>query len=294
VSTIPVRHYARSAVPSPQRLPRLTNTVRGFVGEWNRLGSQTAFYAKALTQTWDAVARYKVETLRLIANMSLGIGALAVIGGTVVVVTTLVMSTGSFVGIQLYRSLSDIGVEALSGFASAYINTRFAAPLTAAIGLAATIGAGATAQLGAMRINEEIDALEVMGIRAIGYLVSTRIVAGVLVTVPLWAMASLAGYLATRTLVVSVFRQAPGVYDHYFHTYLQPTDLIWSLLQVMSTAVTVMLIHTFYGFTATGGPAGVGEAVGRSVRASLVVAVAVQLAVAMAAYGVSGNFNLSG
>ncbi|KMV24145.1 ABC transporter permease [Mycobacterium heckeshornense] len=283
-----------SAAPAPQRLPRLTNTLRSFIDEWNRLGSQTAFYAKALTQTWDAVVRYKVETLRLIANMSLGIGALAIIGGTVVVVTTLVMSTGSFVGIQLYRSLSDIGVEALSGFASAYINTRFAAPLTAAIGLAATIGAGATAQLGAMRINEEIDALEVMGIRTIGYLVSTRIVAGVLVTVPLWAMASLAGYLATRTLVVFVFGQAPGVYDHYFHTYLQPTDLIWSLLQVMATAVTVMLIHTFYGFNATGGPAGVGEAVGRSVRASLVVAVAVQLAVAMAAYGVSGNFNLSG
>ncbi|EUA51588.1 permease family protein [Mycobacterium xenopi 3993] len=84
------------------------------------------------------------------------------------------------------------------------------------------------------------------------------------------------------------------MYDHYFRTYLQPTDLIWSLLQVMATAMTVMLVHTYYGFNATGGPAGVGEAVGRSVRASLVVAVVAQLVVAMAAYGVSGNFNLSG
>jgi phospholipid/cholesterol/gamma-HCH transport system permease protein len=95
-------------------------------------------------------------------------------------------------------------------------------------------------------------------------------------------------------LVVLAFGQAPGVYDHYFHTYLQPTDLIYSMLQVIGTAITVMLVHTYYGFNASGGPAGVGEAVGRSVRASLVVAISVTLAVAMAAYGVSGNFHLSG
>ncbi|WP_238963318.1 ABC transporter permease [Mycobacterium paraintracellulare] len=294
MTAAPARHHLTSAAPAPPRYARFSITLRRWGAGWNRLGSQTAFYAKALSLMWDAVASYKAETLRLIATMSMGIGALAIIGGTVVVVTTLVMSTGSFVGIQLYRSLSDVGVQALSGFASAYINTRFAAPLTAAIGLAATIGAGATAQLGAMRINEEIDALEVMGIRAISYLASTRIVAGVLVTVPLWCLSSLAGYLATRTLVVFGFGQPTGVYDHYFHTYLQPTDLIWSLLQVIATATVVMLVHTYYGFNATGGPAGVGEAVGRSVRASLVVAVTVQLAVAMAAYGVSGDFNLSG
>jgi phospholipid/cholesterol/gamma-HCH transport system permease protein len=291
VSAAPARYPALGALPG---IRQLAGVGRSFVGGWNQLGDQTAFYAKALSLLWEAVARYKKETLRLIAGMSLGVGALAVIGGTVVVVTTLVMSTGSFVGIQLYRSLSDIGVEALSGFASAFINTRFAAPLTAAIGLAATIGAGATAQIGAMKINEEIDALEVMGIRAISYLASTRIVAGVVVTVPLWCLATLAGFVATRVLVVFVYKQAPGVYDHYFNTYLQPLDLVWSLLQVMVTATVVMLIHTYYGFSASGGPAGVGEAVGRSVRASLTVAVSVQLAVAMAAYGVSGNFNLSG
>ncbi|ETB17930.1 ABC transporter permease [Mycobacterium avium 09-5983] len=275
-------------------MPQLTNMVRGFVDGWNRLGTQTAFYVKALGLVWQATARYKVETLRLIANMSLGVGALAIIGGTVVIVTTLTMSTGGLVGIQLYRSLSDVGVQALSGFASAYINTRISSPLIADIGLAATIGAGATAQLGAMRISEEIDALEVMGIHTITYLVSTRVVAGVVVVVPLWCMAALSGFLATRGLVIFVYGQPPGVYDHYFHTYLQPTDLIWSLLQVIASAVTIMLVHTYYGFNASGGPAGVGEAVGRAVRTSLIVAVAVTLAVAMAAYGVSGNFHLSG
>jgi len=283
-----------SAIPSAHRLPRLTKSMRGFVDGWNQLGSQTAFYVRALGLVWDAIIRYRTETLRLIANMSLGVGALAVIGGTVVIVTTLTMSTGGLVGIQLYRSLSDVGVQALSGFASAYVNTRIASPLIACVGLAATIGAGATAQLGAMRINEEIDALEVMGIRTITYLVSTRIVAGVVVVIPLWCMSALAGYLSTRTLITVIYGQAPGVYEHYFNTYLQPTDLFWSLFQVIAASITIMLVHTYYGFNASGGPAGVGEAVGRAVRASLIVAVAVTLAVALAAYGVSGDFNLSG
>lgn len=283
-----------SAAPAAQRVPRLTRRVRGFLDGWNRIGSQTAFYVRALGSTWEAVARFKIETLRLVANMSMGVGALAIIGGTVVIVTTLTMSVGGLVGIQLYRSLSDVGVQALSGFASAYINTRIGSPIIADIGLAATIGAGATAQLGAMRINEEIDALEVMGIRTITYLVSTRVVAGVLVVIPLWCMASLAAYFATWSLIVFGYGQPPGVYEHYFHTYLQPLDLIWSLLQVIASATAVMLVHTYYGFNASGGPAGVGEAVGRAVRSSLVVATAVTLAVALAAYGVSGNFHLSG
>ena len=73
-----------------------------------------------------------------------------------------------------FASLGDIGVEALTGFFAAFINVRIAAPVTAGIALAATIGAGATAQLGAMRISEEIDALEVMAINSMSYLVSTR------------------------------------------------------------------------------------------------------------------------
>ena len=86
---------------------------------------------------------------------------------------------------QGYNSLAGVGVEALTGFTAAYLNVRLIAPLVAGIGLAATIGAGATAQLGAMRINEEIDALEVMGVRSVAFLASSRLVAGVIVVIPL-------------------------------------------------------------------------------------------------------------
>ena len=117
-----------------------------------------------------------------------------------------------------------------------------------------------------MRINEEIDALEVMGIRAITYLVSTRIVAGVVVVIPLYTVAVLMSFLATRLGTTFVYGQSAGVYDHYFSTFLRPTDLLWSFVAALSMAAAVMVVHTYYGFTATGGPAGVGEAVGRAVR----------------------------
>lgn len=226
--------------------------------------------------------------------MSLGTGALAVIGGTVAIVGFLTLTTGALVAVQGYNQFASVGVEALVGFASAYFNVRLIAPLTAGIGLAATIGAGATAQLGAMRISEEIDALEVMGVRSIAYLASTRVVAGIIVVIPLYCVAVLMSFLAARVGTTAVYGQSTGVYDHYFHTFLNRTDLIWSFLQAITVAVVIMLVHTYYGYTASGGPAGVGEAVGRAVRTSLVVAVFVTLFVSLAIYGQSGNFHLAG
>jgi phospholipid/cholesterol/gamma-HCH transport system permease protein len=274
--------------------PRLRQAVNNTADGWERLGGQAQFYAAAIRGTRQAITRYPSELLKLIAEMSLGVGALALIGGAIVIIAFLTMSTGSLIAIQLYPQLQNVGVDALAGFISAILNTRFLGPLVAGIGLAATIGAGATAQLGAMRISEEIDALEAMAIHAIPYLCSTRLVAGVVVVIPLYTVAALMAYIATRVGTTSIYGQSPGVYDHYFNTFLNPTDLLWSFLQVVVIGCVVMMVHTYYGFTASGGPAGVGEAVGRAVRTSLVTLVAVTLLVSLAIYGPSGNFNFSG
>jgi phospholipid/cholesterol/gamma-HCH transport system permease protein len=276
------------------RYPRLTRTLRGWIDEAVRVGEQTQFYGRTIISIGDALVHYKTETLRLIAQMGLGSGALAIIGGSVAVVGFLTMMTGALVAVQGYNQLAAASVEALTGFASAFFNVRLISPLTAAIALAATIGAGATAQLGAMRINEEIDALEVMGIRSIAYLASTRVLAGTIVVVPLYCVAMLMSFVAARFGTTIIYGQSEGVYDHYFNTFLIPVDLIWSFLQAFSMAIVIMLVHTYYGYTATGGPAGVGEAVGRAVRTSLVVSAVVILFVSLAVYGRTGNFNMSG
>ncbi|WP_328363354.1 ABC transporter permease [Mycobacterium sp. NBC_00419] len=267
--------------------------VAPVVGTWNRIGTQTAFYGKTLRSIGDALIHYKSEIVRLIAQMSMGTGALALVGGTVVVIGFLTLSAGALIAVQGYNQLSGIGVEALTGFISAYANVRLIAPVTAGIALAATIGAGATAQLGAMRISEEIDALEVMGVRSIAYLASTRVFTGVIVVIPLYCVAVVMSFLAARLGTTMVYGQSTGVYDHYFNTFLIPADLMWSFAQVIIMAIVIMLIHTYYGYTASGGPAGVGEAVGRAVRASLVSLVFVNLLTSLAIYGQSGNFHLA-
>jgi phospholipid/cholesterol/gamma-HCH transport system permease protein len=274
--------------------PRWRRALGGVAEHWNQIGRQTQFYAQTVKGIGDAVLRYQSELIRLVAQMSLGSGALAVIGGTIVIVAFLTFSAGSLIAIQGYTQLQEVGVDALAGFTSAFLNVRLVGPLVAGIGLAATIGAGATAQLGAMRISEEIDALEVMGIRSVAYLASTRVVGGVIVVIPLYCVAVLMAFLSTRIGDTLIFGQSVGVYDHYFNTFLNPVDLIYSFVQAISMAVVVMLVHVYYGYNASGGPAGVGEAVGRAVRTSLVAAVFVTLFVSLALYGRSGGLNLSG
>ncbi|KLO31808.1 ABC transporter permease [Mycolicibacter heraklionensis] len=274
--------------------PGVTRQLRRPIAAMGRIGDHTLFYGKAIATTPFAFAHYRREVIRLIAEISMGTGTLAMIGGTVVIVGFLTLAAGGTLAVQGYSSLGNIGIEALTGFLAAFINVRISAPVVAGIGLAATFGAGVTAQLGAMRINEEIDALESMAIRPIAYLVSTRIVAGLVAIVPLYAIAVILSFVASRFTTVFLFGQSAGLYDHYFRTFLNPIDLLWSFLQAFLMAITILLIHTYFGYFAAGGPAGVGVAVGNAVRTSLIVVVSVTLLVSLSVYGASGNFNLAG
>ena len=277
-----------------QTYPRLTRELGRPISLLGRIGDHTLFYGKALAGIPFAATRYRKEIVRLIAEISMGAGTLAMIGGTVAIVGFLTLATGGTLAVQGYSSLGNIGIEALTGFLSAFINVRIAAPIVAGIGLAATFGAGVTAQLGAMRINEEIDALESMAIRPISYLVSTRILSGMIAIVPLYSIAVILSFVASRFVTVVLFGQSAGLYDHYFNTFLNPIDLFWSFLQAILMALTILFIHTYFGYFASGGPSGVGVAVGNAVRTSLVVVVSVTLLVSLSIYGSNGNFHLSG
>src|SRR5215831_14337351 len=158
------------------------------------LGDQLVFYARALAWIPRAVRRYFKEILRLLSEVSFGSGALALIGGSVGVMVALTLFTGTVVGLQGYAALNQI--------VSAYFNTREIAPLVAGLALSATVGAGFTAQLGAMRINEEVDALEAMGVPSLPYLVTTRIVAGAVAVIPLYALGLISSYFGSRAVTV--------------------------------------------------------------------------------------------
>ena len=195
-------------------------------------GDQLLFYVKALAWTPRAIKRYRREIFNTLAEVAFGVGGLSVIAGTVGVIAFMAFFAGTEVGIQGYASLSQIGVAKFSAFISAYFNTREVAPLISAIALAATVGCGYTARLGAMRISEEIDALEVMGINSFAYLICTRVVAALIALIPLYLIALFASFFATRFIATEFFSLAPGVYDYYFHLYLPLQDLVFSCVKV--------------------------------------------------------------
>jgi phospholipid/cholesterol/gamma-HCH transport system permease protein len=259
----------------------------------DQIGHLAWFFVTAGLQIFHALRYYRKETLRLVAQIGMGTGAMAVIGGTVAIVAFTTLSGSSLVAIQGFASLGYIGVDVFTGFFAALINVRIAAPVVTGIALAATVGAGATAELGAMRISEEIDALEVMGIKSISYLVSTRAMAGLVVILPLYAAAMIMSFLSPQIVTTVLYGQTSGTYDHYFRTFLRADDVFWSFVEAIIISVVVMVTHCYYGYYASGGPVGVGEAVGRSMRFSLVSVQVVALFGALALYGVDPNFNLT-
>jgi phospholipid/cholesterol/gamma-HCH transport system permease protein len=258
------------------------------------LGGQLAFHIGVLRAVPRSITRYPREILRILAEVTLGSGALAVIGGTVGVILGMTFLTGAQVGLSGYAALNQLGTAAFSGFVSAYFNTREIAPLVAGIALAATVGCGFTAQLGAMRISEEVDALEVMAIPSMPFLVTTRIIAGLIAIMPLYVVGLLSSYFATRLVVTKFYGQSEGTYDHYFNQFLPPGDVLWSFGKVLIFAVVVILIHCYHGYTASGGPAGVGVAVGRAVRTSIVAINVIDLFLSMAIWGSTTTVRLAG
>lgn len=279
------------------RFPHAWKLAAGWVGAPGRAldasGDVALFVSEVLRYLGFTLRNYRKEVLRLIAEIGMGTGAMAAIGGTVAIIGFVTLSAGSLIAIQGFASLGNIGVEAFTGFFAALANVRVVAPIVTGTALAATVGAGATAQLGAMRISEEIDALDVMGIKSVSYLVSTRVIGAFIVTIPLYSIAVLLSFFSAQLVTTLFYAQSIGTYDHYFNTFLRVNDFWYSLAETVAISAIVMLNHCYYGYHASGGPAGVGVAVGRSMRASLIAIVMVVLMASLAIYGVSPNFNLT-
>lgn len=260
----------------------------------DELGSQLAFYLRAVAWLPRTLRRYKKEVLRLLAEVVFGSGSLAIIAGTVGVIAFMCFFTGTEVGLQGFAALDQLGIGSYAGFLSAFFNTREIAPLVAGLALSATVGCGFTAQLGAMRISEEIDALEVMAVPSIPFLVTTRIIAGFIAVIPLYVIGLLSSYLATYVIVVDYFDQSAGTYSHYFHLFLPPGDVLWSFFKVLIFSIVVVLTHCYYGYTASGGPAGVGMAVGRAVRTAIVAITVIDFFLSLAIWGSTTTVRLAG
>jgi phospholipid/cholesterol/gamma-HCH transport system permease protein len=264
------------------------------VGVLARLGSFATFSTHAVTVVPITVRRYRVEVMRQLTDIAWGTGAIIVGGGTIGIMVLLSIAAGTSLGIEGFNGLELIGLAPLTGFISAAVNTREIAPLIAALALASQVGCRFTAQLGSMRLNEEIDALSVMAVQPMRYLVTTRVLAAMVAIVPLYLVGLIGSYIASELSVVVLFHQSQGTYDHYFSAFIQGRDIWLSVIKIVTFAFAVALIHCWYGFNATGGPQGVGEATGRAIRASIVVVVLLDMVLTLFFWGANPGFRVSG
>jgi phospholipid/cholesterol/gamma-HCH transport system permease protein len=248
------------------------------------LYQQFAFYVRVLRGLPRGI-KYRREILALMTDVTIGPGALVVGGGMFFVGASIAFFTGTEVGLEGFQGLSQIGAEAFTGIISSLANTREITPLVAGVALAAQVGAGFTAQLGAMRVSEEIDALEVMGVDSFVYLVTTRVWAALVTMVPLYLAMLFASFIATEAISTKFFFLSTGTYTHYFRLFLPPIDLLFSFIKAMVFAVVVTLVHCYYGFYASGGPAGVGVAAGRAIRLSIIAVVVLNLLMSFLMFG---------
>ncbi|MCA1982676.1 MlaE family ABC transporter permease [Nocardioides nematodiphilus] len=257
-------------------------------------GDFASFSVKVLKEIPITVKLYPKEVLRQIKDVAWGSGALLVGGGTVGVMVLLSLAAGTSLGIEGFNGLQLVGLAPLTGFISASANTRELAPLIAALALAAQVGCRFTAQIGSMKIHEEVDALEVMGVSSVRYLVATRVVACMFAILPLYLIGLLGSYIASQLSVVYIFHQSPGQYAHYFSIFINGQDVFYSIIKILIFALIVTLIHCWYGINAGGGPQAVGEATGASIRASIVVVVLVDMLLTLIFWGNDPGFRITG
>src|SRR3981081_237320 len=220
----------------------ITSSVTGIFEE---IGRQVSFYLRIIGDlaTLQVVRRrYMGIVWGMVSDITIGAGALILGGGMFFVIFSMSFFTGTEVGLQGFKGLEAIGAQAFTGLVGSFANTREVTPLIAGVAFAAQVGAGFTAELGAMRISDEIDALEVMSVPSKPYLVATRVTAALIAIIPLYLLSLFASFFATKLVSTQFFGLSSGVYDYYFRLYLPAKDVLFSLIKAMLFATVVALI----------------------------------------------------
>jgi phospholipid/cholesterol/gamma-HCH transport system permease protein len=274
-------------------LDGVARPFRAVSGPFESMMDQLRFDAQAL-KAMPAALHYRKVIAFIVSDITIGAGALIVGAGTFFVIFAMSFFTGTQVGLEGFQGLSQIGAQSFVGLVSSWANTREITPLVAGVALAAQVGTSFTAELGAARISEEIDALEVMAVPSLHYMVATRIWAAIITIIPLYLAALFSSYLATQAIVTRFFSLSSGTYLHYFHLFLPPIDIFYSLTKAILFAIVVTLIHCYYGYNATGGPAGVGVASGRAIRTSIVTVVVLNLFLSLIFWGGGDTVRIAG
>jgi phospholipid/cholesterol/gamma-HCH transport system permease protein len=252
------------------------------------------FFVRAVLAVPSVVRNYRNEFTKLLSNIAWGNGSIVVGGGTAGVAVVLGFTAGALVAVEGYNFLNLLGLGPATGIISSLVNTRELAPIMASLAFAMQAGCRFTAQLGAMRIAEEVDALESLAIRPIPFLVTTRLMASVIAVIPLYLACLAVTYLTCQVVAGIISGGSLGPYLHYFTMMLSGKDIAYSVLKCVVFVWLSSTVQCYYGFYATGGPEGVGVAAGHAMRASITVVIMVNMLLTMALWSIDAGARFGG
>lgn len=257
-------------------------------------GHMLDFICRVVLAVPVMLARYRREFFRNLSDIAWGNGALVVGGGTMGVSVVLGITAGALLAIEGYNALNLLGLGPATGLLSSWGSTRELVPVMIAIAFTTQAGCRFTAQLGAMRIAEEIDAMDALAIKPIPYLVTTRVAASVLAAIPLFLVCLAAAYLSAQVVVGIIADTSAGTYGHYFALFSSGRDVCYATIKGVIFIFFAAVIQCYYGYFASGGPQGVGVAAGHAMRATITVVIILNALLTMAMWGVNAGARFGG
>jgi phospholipid/cholesterol/gamma-HCH transport system permease protein len=263
--TKPIGERVRAAVEEPAYVPAV-----------DAVGRYMAFVLRG-TLGIRKVGPYAAEVLRqtgLIAT------------GSMLVIVWISFLAGATCGLEGSALARSVGAGIAGPLFSSFCTTREVVPFIFGFIVAAKVGGGIVAQLGAMRVNEEVDALEAMGVRSLAHLVSSRLLAAAIVLPFTYLLAIGSSYLAAYLMSAKRFGDvSQGTWSLFFYLFQDPTDLIYSVIKGMVISVFVIATAVFYGYSVRGGPTDVGVATARSMAVNIMAVTVISMAGTLVFWG---------
>jgi phospholipid/cholesterol/gamma-HCH transport system permease protein len=249
-------------VPVPAK-PANENGVKSVLGAVGDIAKFSGSVIRSLPDVRRYGSRYGSEVLHQA-------GILILSSGLIIWVMQGVMGTEC--GLEASYTLKQIGAPIYSGVFNAWCSLREMAPYMWGYIFAAKVGCGLVAEIGSMRISDEIDALEVMGVHSRSYLVGTRVLA-VWIAMPFLYTVGLGVMYVTAYLVtvVDLGGVSPGGYLYIFWSYQNPLDFLYSQAKIMAMGTVITFVGCYYGYTARGGSVGVGRNTAKSMMLNMVL-----------------------
>jgi phospholipid/cholesterol/gamma-HCH transport system permease protein len=240
---------------------RLLEVPKGWLSSAGEIGQ---FAGRDFKEVFGGnVLKYSGETLRQAGIIVLG---------SAMTIWTLMFILGLTCGIEGAYFNRSVGAPAYAGVFAAWCDLREVMPYGFGYMMSAKVGTGLVAEIGAMKIADEVDALEVMGISSMTFLVGTRLLAA-MITLPFLYLAGVGiGFFASYIAVVhQIAEVSSGTYFMIFWIFQNPPDLLYSVLKAFVMGTAIVIVGCYYGYNAGGGPVGVGTATAKSMVLNLVL-----------------------